>query len=603
MTDKDVEGNMSEPAKRILNLVPPTAAPASPSPHGGAANQDTPSPGESPDVVFIVDADGQILYVNRGLPGVSQDDVLGTSIYDYALPNHHSQMRTASDRVFSRGAPDGFEILGMSHSASTDWYDCRMVPTMRADRVVSATIIARDVTARKKVETELRKQLERVQQHLAERTAGLQKATDALKGRTNQMVRREFELARFRELMDRAGEAILIAEPETGKIVDANETACVWLQLPLDKLLGADIASLNLLFPVEPPQEFGDHVTETRVKRRPKFYKGEHRRQNGSTFPVEVGITEHRFGERSYVLVVVRDAKARQLVEEALQEAEDKYRGLFDLSRDAIYLSNRDGTVADVNDAAMELFGYSRRELVGFEARDLYKKSEQIRKFQKEVANSGFVRDMEVDLVNKDGTVFLGLLTATLRHGAKKSVLGYQCVIRHVSDRPRRPQPPSRQSFEEGEARGPLTVLLVEPDDLTRTEVKHVLGLAGIKVLVGESLSEALVIFRSRGNEIGAVLLSGSPSDITQDTAFTEIRRMRPGARVVLLTTDEPERAIVEHLAAAGLAGIVRKPFHPLGLIQQVREAAESGMDQEGRTQRTGRATEMMPVPPEGMAP
>ena len=94
------------------------------------------------------------------------------------------------------------------------------------------------------------------------------------------MVRREFELARFRELMDRAGEAILIAEPETGKIVDANETACVWLQLPLDKLLGADIASLNLLFPVEPPQEFGDHVTETRVKRRPKFYKGEHRRQN-----------------------------------------------------------------------------------------------------------------------------------------------------------------------------------------------------------------------------------------------------------------------------------------------------------------------------------
>ena len=61
LTDKDVEGNMSEPAKRILNLVPPTAAPASPSPHGGVANQDAPSPGESPDVVFIVDADGQIL--------------------------------------------------------------------------------------------------------------------------------------------------------------------------------------------------------------------------------------------------------------------------------------------------------------------------------------------------------------------------------------------------------------------------------------------------------------------------------------------------------------------------------------------------------------
>jgi PAS domain S-box-containing protein len=584
---------MSHSAKRILNLVPPSAV-SSPS-VGDKGNQL--SAGESPDVVFIIDGDGQILYVNRALPGVSQEDVLGTSIYDYVLPNHHAIVRSAAERVFAGGMPEGFEILGMAHSASNDWYDCRMVPTKRGDRVVSATIIARDVTARKRLESELKQQVEDLKLQLAERTAGLQKATEALKGRTNAMVRREFELARFRELMDRAGEAILITDPSGGKVVDANETACRWLQKTPQELVGVDVESLNLLFPVEPPQVFGDHVTDTRMKRRPKFYKGEHRRQNGSTFPVEVGITEHQFGERSYILVVARDAKGRQLIEEALRESEDKYRALFDLSRDAIYLSNRDGTVAEVNDAALELFGYGRQEFIGFEARSLYKSSADIRAFQKAVAEHGFIREMEVDFVNKDGTVFRGLLTATLRMGGKRNVLGYQCVIRHISDRPRRPAPPSRRSVEAEEARGPLSVLLVEPDDLTRAEVKHVLGLAGIKVLVGESLAEALVIFRSRASEIGAVLLSGSTADILEDAAFTEIRRMRPGARVVLLTTDEPEQAIVEHLAAAGLAGIVRKPFHPLGLIQQVREAAEVGTGIADGPRK--RDTAIMPVPPD----
>ena len=47
----------------------------------------------------------------------------------------------------------------------------------------------------------------------------------------------------------------------------------------------------------------------------------------------------------------------------------------------------------------------------------------------------------------------------------------------------------------------------------------------------------------------------------------------RPSARVVLLADDDKEQTIVEHFAAAGLAGIVRKPFHPLGLIQEVRNA------------------------------
>jgi DNA-binding NtrC family response regulator len=131
--------------------------------------------------------------------------------------------------------------------------------------------------------------------------------------------------------------------------------------------------------------------------------------------------------------------------------------------------------------------------------------------------------------------------------------------------------------MEEAEARGHGLVLLVDGEAGARGEAKHVLELAGIRVLSSESLAEGLVIFRARSSEIGAVLLAGHPNDILEDSAFTEIRRLAPNTRVVLLTADESEQSIVEHLAAAGLTGIIKKPFHPLALIQQVRQAVEAG--------------------------
>jgi len=197
--------------------------------------------------------------------------------------------------------------------------------------------------------------------------------------------------------------------------------------------------------------------------------------------------------------------------------------------------------------------------------------------------------------------MFRGLLTATLRHAGDRMVLGYQCVVRPVAEQTAHPVPWTRKSLEAAEARGKGTVLLVENDDPDRLEAKRVLELAGIRVLLAESLAEAVVICRSRANEVGAILLAATPRDIINDHAFADIRRLVPNARVVLLChMDETMLTIVEHLAPAGLTGIVRKPFHPLGLIQQVRNALEVSRHQipAGPTSRVSRAISVPDDPP-----
>jgi PAS domain S-box-containing protein len=68
----------------------------------------------------------------------------------------------------------------------------------------------------------------------------------------------------------------------------------------------------------------------------------------------------------------------RVRVEEALRESEDRYRQLFELESDAIFLiDNETGQILEVNAAASALYGYSREELLSRKNTDLSAEPEE----------------------------------------------------------------------------------------------------------------------------------------------------------------------------------------------------------------------------------
>jgi len=137
------------------------------------------------------------------------------------------------------------------------------------------------------------------------------------------------------------------------------------------------------------------------------------------------------------IVIFAEDITERKQAEEALLRSERKYRTLFDESRDGILSVLRDGRITDANPSFLELFGYTRKEMIGKDVREMYVDPADRLIFQEEIEKKGFVKDYEIRFRKKDGTEVDGLITASVQYGDDGSIVGYRGIIRDLTIRKR----------------------------------------------------------------------------------------------------------------------------------------------------------------------
>jgi PAS domain S-box-containing protein len=78
-----------------------------------------------------------------------------------------------------------------------------------------------------------------------------------------------------------------VAEPQTGRFIDVNETACQRLGYTRDEMLSLSIPDVI----VAGDSPFSMQVNVEEIRRTGfKIIEGRHRRKDGSTFPSEVNV-------------------------------------------------------------------------------------------------------------------------------------------------------------------------------------------------------------------------------------------------------------------------------------------------------------------------
>ncbi|MBE9547366.1 MAG: PAS domain S-box protein [Proteobacteria bacterium] len=126
----------------------------------------------------------------------------------------------------------------------------------------------------------------------------------------------------------------------------------------------------------------------------------------------------------------------RRRMGEELREDEERYRALFEESRDAIMITTKEGKFVDFNKAAVDLFGYTKKEMAGMDVREFYVSVDDRLRFQKEIAKRGSIIDYEVKLRKKNGKEMDCLFTMAVRTKGK-TILGYHGIIRDITEQKR----------------------------------------------------------------------------------------------------------------------------------------------------------------------
>ena len=358
----------------------------------------------APNMIFNVRRDGTIQYMNHTVPGLTLEQVIGTSIYEYIPPENHEALRKVIEQVFQIGEVISYEIAGTGPHGSTSWYTTQVGPVKRSDEIISATLITTDITERKEAEEALRSSREKLRIAFECMADGIA-VTDASGNITelNEALVRLHGYSCREEIVGRNATE-LIAEKDKSRVAEN---------------LGEVLT--------------GGHT-----------HTGEYKLLAQDGGEVECEVTASRLidaaGNPAGVVAVVRDITERKQAEAALLASEEKLRTIFETMTDAIAVVDVSGNVVEVNEATVRLHGYSRKEeLIGKNALDLIAEKDRAKAIEgiRNVAAGGSALLMQYSLLTNDGTIVEVEVGATVLCDGLRNPVGVVAVMRDITERKR----------------------------------------------------------------------------------------------------------------------------------------------------------------------
>lgn len=162
-------------------------------------------------------------------------------------------------------------------------------------------------------------------------------------------------------------------------------------------------------------------------------------------------------GEPNGFVMIIRDITEQKLLEQELQSymmqlekivdertqklrvSEEKYRRLFETSKDAVFFCDTECQFIDMNQAGVDLFGYdTKNEILKLNLiQHLFFSPVAGKAIKEMVGRNGFIKDYEVELKKKGGIRVPCLMTSNIRRDERNNIIGYEGIIIDLTERER----------------------------------------------------------------------------------------------------------------------------------------------------------------------
>ena len=157
------------------------------------------------------------------------------------------------------------------------------------------------------------------------------------------------------EAVDRLTDILLLVGLD-GSILDANAAALECYGYSRTRMLSLNIRDLRASHDQDAVDEQMQKAAQDGLR-----FEAQHRRSDGTVFPVEVRSARVDLEGEAALFSVVSDVTVRKQTELALRESEELYRSILNASPDGIIITDATGHTIVFSPANLALFGYERR--------------------------------------------------------------------------------------------------------------------------------------------------------------------------------------------------------------------------------------------------
>lgn len=189
---------------------------------------------------------------------------------------------------------------------------------------------------------------------------------------------------------------------------------------------------------------------------------------------------------------VIRDTTERRA-------AEEKYRLLFEQVQEGVFVSTPEGKLVDCNDAFIQMLGYNtREELTALNVEEqLYASPEQREVFRREIEKHNYVRNFEVTMRRKDGSLLIAVESSFASRDSFGKIDRYQGFLLDMTEK-KRAEEEIRRRNRELNALNAMAVIATQSFDLDE--------------ILNLTLRQVVTLF---GAETGSVYLSDATNNNT----------------------------------------------------------------------------------------
>ena len=353
---------------------------------------------QSPAAVVITDPKGSISYVNRKFTestGYTADEVLGKN--PRILNSGHSSLEAYQElwKTITQGGSWRGEFRNRKKSGELYWETATITPIFNSEgEITNFLALKEDITSRRLTE----KKLENVRILADEANRSLRAKHLALEG----------ERQILHALIDNVPDFMFVKDTQSKFVVANAQTArALRAGTPKDLVGKTDFD----FFPPEMAKAFFEDEQEVLRTGEPLYNREEAALdENGNQIQILTTKVPVRDGQGKITGIagVGRIITARKQMENALREAEQKFRGIFDNAVIGIFQSTPEGRLLSVNPSMATIFGYDSPEemvtLITDIENQLYVKSTDRADFKARVATVGGVQSYVCEGFRKDGS-------------------------------------------------------------------------------------------------------------------------------------------------------------------------------------------------------